>query len=882
MNRFIAIFLIVSFSTTFRLPLTQAAEIQAGVSSNEAFVGFPITLQVRIDNASKQERPQIDDVDGLEIASAGAPSQSQRVMNINGRVTSTVSSVYQWQVTPTREGTFTIPPIKVRADGMTSITKAIRITASKSDPGDLMMVEVESNQQSVYVGEPIELTLKIDVKAYIDKEENIRLSDGSMWGLLSDRTRWGVFGETIEQLTMNRMQPRGTEIIRKDADGKDAAYYRYQVDATLYPGRPGPVDLDEVKIGFEYPLEISRPNARGRNQSPFDSMLDDDFPFPGSMFGSSFFGGSASTRRITKSMPLMIEPALDSVTAKQIPTAGRPKEFAGAVGRYVIEVAASDTNVQAGDPIELTIRVRGTGQMETIAAPPLSLIDSLTDQFKVTDQLLAGQVNRDQKIFTTTIRPKDETVTEIPAIPFSYFDPDSEEYETSYSEPIAITVTPAEVMKLDRVAATDKPTADTNIPDSKAVAGEPVSRLDLAWQDMVENKDRTKVSLISMIVPVFVLPLVVFMISFLMRGYVAVSRRSASEAKTLHAIKSADQASGMATAMSYYLARRWKVELPGSTGVEPSIDHILGHLRSVGLHRYAIRVEQWMDQANRMHAVSDAELEPLRQSAIDIVKDAKSQRKIPSVGSTKRTAAAIVALVILVNMAGDVGTALAEDNGVAESQTLINRAQSAYQDGDFATASSLLGSLDAESLPDPHLFVNLGNAFWKSGDVPRSKANYLRALNIDPTDDIARKNLLAVNGSNWFFEKATSLPMRYVLVLASLGWVILWATLALRLWTGSFPWRSITALCLLTVIVAGGIGFLQLTAVWFPHHAVIVAAEVQLRRGDGESFDVVQTIADPSGQVVRWDAKRPGWIHVTTGDGSQGWLPEDSIELVSG
>ncbi|WP_162273221.1 BatD family protein [Rubripirellula obstinata] len=873
MNRLFAICSMVVAVTLLCVPASIAADIQVAVSSDEAYVGFPITLQVRIDNASKHDPPVIDPVDGLEIQSMGAPSFSSFI----GPGSSRTSSTYQWLVTPLREGTFTIPPIRVKADGISSITKVVRITATKSDAGDLLIAEVESRQDKVYVGEPIELSLKIYVKAYVNKEENIKLSDSTMWSFLSEQTQWGVFAEAIEQMTQNRMQPRGIEVIREDADGEDATYYRYQIDATLFPSRPGSVDLDGVKICFTYPMEIGQSKSRRGGRSSFESMLGDDLLFPGSLFGDSFFGGPRTTRQITKSMPLMVEPELDSIVAKQIPSKGQPKEFAGAVGRYVIETNASNTKVQAGDPVELTIRVRGTGQMETVAAPPLSLIDDLTDKFKVTDQPLAGQVDRNQKIFTTTIRPIDETVTEIPAIPFTYFDPDSGEYETSYSDPIAITVTPAEVLKLDRIARTAPATAEAKDSESKTRVQIDQPALNLAWRDTTLSKDSTGVSLINVIVPAIAFPPVVFLIGLLMRGFVGINRRSASEAKTLEKIKSADRSSEMSDAMNHYLARRWKVPTLDTADADPSTDRILGHLRSIGLHRYAVRVEQWMDQANRSRLTSESELESLRQSAMELVRDAKSQRKIPS----SISATALFCFVAIVAGSPNVHAS----DSLTDSRAIVEQAESAYRDGDFVGSANLLKSIDSDQFKSSDVLVNLGNAWWQSGDTTmskaRSKASYLRALNVDPTDDIARANLLAIDGSNWLFQKVTSLPMRSVLIVAIAAWSALWLTLAIRLWTSAFPWRSIAACCLLVALFAGCVAALQFSAVWFPHHAVIVADEVQLRSGDGESFDIVQTIASASGQVVRWNATRPGWVEVTAKDGIQGWLPANKVEIIS-
>ena len=53
---------------------------------------------------------------------------------------------------------------------------------------------------------------------------------------------------------------------------------------------------------------------------------------------------------------------------------------------------------------------------------------------------LAGVVEGRRKTFTQTIRAKDETVTRIPPIEFSYFDPTAERYVQVLSNPIELSV----------------------------------------------------------------------------------------------------------------------------------------------------------------------------------------------------------------------------------------------------------------------------------------------------------------------------------------------------------------------------------------------------------------------------------------------------------
>ena len=66
------------------------------------------------------------------------------------------------------------------------------------------------------------------------------------------------------------------------------------------------------------------------------------------------------------------------LTVRALPVAGRPASFVNAIGLgFSIDVAASRTIVSVGDPIELTIRLRGDAPLEGLSLPPLDGPDGL-------------------------------------------------------------------------------------------------------------------------------------------------------------------------------------------------------------------------------------------------------------------------------------------------------------------------------------------------------------------------------------------------------------------------------------------------------------------------------------------------------------------------
>ncbi len=185
------------------------------VSTRETYVGVPIVFRIQINNASRYEPPTMPEVDGLIIESVGGPSRSSQTTIINGRKTERSSIIFTFRVTPEREGTFTIPPIRVVTDGMTMISKAVRIVASKSEPGDLLFVEIEGKEKEIFVGEALDLTLKIWIRPYKDKQLGITLDEANMWNLISEQTNWGPFADSLQKMAEdNRTTGRRTGLAK--------------------------------------------------------------------------------------------------------------------------------------------------------------------------------------------------------------------------------------------------------------------------------------------------------------------------------------------------------------------------------------------------------------------------------------------------------------------------------------------------------------------------------------------------------------------------------------------------------------------------------------------------------------------------------------------
>ena len=769
-----------------------AADVDVRLSAQEAWVGTPVVLQLSINNAAEYEQPAIPDIDGCDIRSAGAPMQSSQTSIINGRRSESHRVVMQYLITPRREGAFEIPPISLQVDGHRVTTEKLRFVATKSETGNLLFVEIAGGKDKVFVGQPLELTLKIWIKPFHDAKKNITLSEANMWHMISEQTSWGSFLDRMQELSANNQRPGGKEVLRDDGQGHDRSYYLYEITAMVYPKRPGKIDADDVQIVIDYPTEL------GKARDPFAGFFEDS-GFGGrsplsEMMGDDFFASPFGNRlTVSKTRPITGEAQVDETEVMPVPTEGRPADYRGAVGRYNIVTQATPTAVSAGDSITLNIGIAGTGPMELVQAPPLSELPLLTADFKVADQSLAGFVQDNTKLFSTTIRPRREGITQIPAIPFSFFDPDTGKYQTAMSEPIAITVDKSESLSLDAIVGTqrknggnskDNPTAArqmeadfTNDSSAAALVPQSPARTSEWWWFFVLT------------------PPLAWLTTVLVCNRAIISSRlpgfRSAKSRCLSAIAQANEFPEVVTALTCYIERR--------TGQACSTSAIaIGALRTSGLTQAAIDVEQFFARCaqSKLNGSTEQSLAGYRKEACELVERIESAfdsthktqvrrskhtatGRAAKVRNISRTAQRVSMVIITAIVACSPDSIMAAEESlpvsasvtnakeetddiaelsIAQQQTLLSEAGDLYSRAtgiaktDSAEAKDLFTNaarkyqlLIDSGLHNALLYRNLGNACLQSNQLGRAIANYERAKQLAPGDQQLAVNLEFAN-----------------------------------------------------------------------------------------------------------------------------------------
>ena len=741
-------------------PSDAQSDVRMQISAQETYVGMPVTLYVQLEDVAAEDAPEFPTVDGMDVRSGGIPSRNTSITIINGRRSESSSVTFSYQFTPRREGIFEIPAITIETANGPRRTKAFRISATKSETGDLMFAEVAGQKEQLYVGQPIELSLRIWLKPYMDRQFQVTISAADMWQMIAQQSQWGPFAESLEKMAAEGRTLRGREVLRKDNDGVERSYYLYEVAATFYPKRAGQIEMEDVQIVAQYPTKL------GQSRDPFASFFGDSSfggrsPFGGSspfssMFDDDFFAGRGSpfgrSLTVTATRPIVVTPEVEPIAVTPIPTEGRPADYRGAVGQYQLITQATPTQVKAGDPITLKIGIRGTGPMELVQAPPLAEISSLSADFKVSDEPLAGVVQDDIKVFTTTIRPRREGINQVPPIPFSFFDPQIEEFVTIQSEPVAIVVDKAEKLAMDSIVGTAGGRR-TNSPGPDAADSGPV----------LEN--RTDENLLSsqtgspdarFWLTLFLSPVGLLGAFLLIRNW----QRWAPQNETriaLGRINHANETREFARAILELIAA--KRGLPANLTRPEAISEISGTVDSAIIRRF----ENFLVSCENAAFSGDASL-PLpraKQEARELVSQLAALHRSfswrPKVQRPWRLGAAMaVALLLVVVIAYSLTTVFGVTTtdtkasvvqvmqpvelGESQKMTLLDEANEEYQRGlkskendaaearsAFATAAQKYQLLADSGVHNAGLYFNLGNAYLQSDSLGRAIANYERS-----------------------------------------------------------------------------------------------------------------------------------------------------------
>ncbi len=361
------------------------------------------------------------DARGLTLA-MGHPAVQSTVV-VNGRERLTLGWLYE----PQRTGTATILGARIEAGGRTYRTDPVEITVvpqrqrgaasaprasrlapvpapqAPSAPSGDLFIRAEPRTRRVVVGEQVVVDFVLYFAPGLRPHGSPRLATA----LNTD----GFWREALD-VSASDLHARAVTVGGEPFEA--ATIFRL----ALFPTRSGTLELGATE--FEIDL------VRGpRTDDPFGSLF--------SPFTSRF----VKERVRAPAVPITVDPL----------PAGAPPSFHGAVGQFGLAAYTDKDAVAAGEPVEFTVEIRGTGNIATLEPPDFPTPDGFDafdpDEARTLDRSavpLAGA-----KTFTYTLVPRGGGAFEIPPVAWSYYDPETGTYETlrSATFPVEVSGAPA-------------------------------------------------------------------------------------------------------------------------------------------------------------------------------------------------------------------------------------------------------------------------------------------------------------------------------------------------------------------------------------------------------------------------------------------------------
>jgi len=401
------------------------AEVTATASLNVK--SFPVdrvaTLTVTV-QGQRSVTIEMPVVEGLRFHPRG---QSTRMDYVNGSYSSSVTSIFL--VEASSEGDFTIPPVTIKSKkGMvetlpihfevTAVTKKAIPQASQGsgattrlrtgEAAEVAFLRVTPAKTKSYSGEVVPVQIKIYFR------DGIQANLNSLPQLVGE-------GFVLQQL--EREPSRSREVVDNNP------YSVLTWVSTLSGIKEG---THTLSMELDATLLLRQQQRRQRPRGMFaDPFFDDSF-------FNNFFG-SYREKEVKVASPKL------EMTVQSLPEMGKPDTFSGAIGDFRLRVKANPLEISKGDPVTLIMTVSGEGNFDRVQAPQLQKQKGWKSYSPSAEFLQDGNENRGKKVFEQALVAKDNRLTEVPAVAFSYFDPESGTYKELISAPIPIVMQEVEV-----------------------------------------------------------------------------------------------------------------------------------------------------------------------------------------------------------------------------------------------------------------------------------------------------------------------------------------------------------------------------------------------------------------------------------------------------
>jgi hypothetical protein len=414
------ILLLILFLNGFGL---SAQIFTAGASKSKVEVGEPFQLNFQLSDGELSDF-QPPDISNFTLLSG--PSPTYQSQNLNGRISSKTTITYLLKGKNTGSFTISGASVMVGSKRMVALPVKIQVVAASpkkkpanaQDPpsgtlsqselfqyvSDRTFIRPVLSKDSCINGETVSLTYRIFSKFPFERP-----------GIVNAPVYNGFWVEE----DANPFQVSQTEYV----DG--APYYAMNVSsAILIPQRDGIFPI--APLDFQLVVKVPVRKQSNRPQSLFEKFFGED-PFLNPSY---------------QAVQIRLQSLPDTLRVFPFPEWNKPDDFSGISGDFQWVVKMDPAEGMTGEPITLTIRIQGTGNLRMIEPPEIHLEPEFEIFEPETDLEVRGQsgVLYGTRTFTYTLIPQTPGNFQLSDLSFSFYHPDSGTYKRLVAPPLNIRV----------------------------------------------------------------------------------------------------------------------------------------------------------------------------------------------------------------------------------------------------------------------------------------------------------------------------------------------------------------------------------------------------------------------------------------------------------
>ena len=229
---------------------------------------------------------------------------------------------------------------------------------------------------------------------------------------------------------------------------------------------------------------------------------------------------------------------------------------------------------------------------------------------------------------------------------------------------------------------------------------------------------------------------------------------------------------------------------------------------------------------------------------------------------------------------------------IRDPAAMFGQANDAYKDQRLDDAIAGYRQLLAAGFRHTEIHYNLGNAYFRTGELGRALVQYERARRLNPRDPIIGENIALVRNRTEDTTDGAVMPgflakiifwyravnRKEILVLAATAYILFWLVLSARLvWRRTALTRAALVLACLGVLLAAG-AVAKNREERPGSRGVLVSEATIVRAGPEQGSRELFELHDGAEVAVEEDSA--GWYRIAFADGKRGWVRAEHIETL--